>query len=76
MDPVLIIAIVVVVLVIVVLVRSVKVIPQAQAAVIERLGRFNKASSAGLVWLVLVSWIGSGPGSTCASRWSPSRRSR
>ena len=29
-----------------------KVIPQAQAAVIERLGRFNKASSAGLVWLV------------------------
>ena len=52
MDPVLIVAIVVVVLVIVVLVRSVKVIPQAQAAVIERLGRFNKASSAGLVWLV------------------------
>ena len=52
MDPVLIVAIVVVVLVVVVLVRSVKVIPQAQAAVIERLGRFNKASSAGLVWLV------------------------
>ena len=52
MDPVLIVAIVVVVLVIVVLVRSVKVIPQAQAAVIERLGRFNKAPSAGLVWLI------------------------
>ena len=52
MDPVLIVAIVVVVLVVVVLVRSVKVIPQAQAAVIERLGRFNKASGAGLVWLV------------------------
>ena len=52
MDPVLIVAIVVVVLVVVVLIRSVKVIPQAQAAVIERLGRFNKASSAGLVWLV------------------------
>ena len=52
MDPVLIVAIVVVVLVIVVLFRSVKVIPQAQAAVIERLGRFNKASGAGLVWLV------------------------
>jgi regulator of protease activity HflC (stomatin/prohibitin superfamily) len=51
MDPVLIVAIVVVVLVIVVLFRSVKVIPQAQAAVIERLGRFNKASGAGLVWL-------------------------
>jgi len=51
MDPVLIVAIVIVVLVIVVLFRSVKVIPQAQAAVIERLGRFNKASGAGLVWL-------------------------
>jgi len=52
MDPVLIVAIVVAVLVVVVLVRSVKVIPQAQAAVIERLGRFNKAPSAGLVWLI------------------------
>jgi regulator of protease activity HflC (stomatin/prohibitin superfamily) len=52
MDPVLIVAIIVVVLVVVTLIRSVKVIPQAQAAVIERLGRFNKASGAGLVWLV------------------------
>ena len=52
MDPVLIVAIVIVVLVVVVLLRSVKVIPQAQAAVIERLGRFNKASGAGLVWLM------------------------
>ncbi len=52
MDPVLIVAIVVAVLVVVTLIRSVKVIPQAQAAVIERLGRFNKASGAGLVWLV------------------------
>ena len=51
MDPVLIVAIVVVVLVILIIIRSVKVIPQAQAAVIERLGRFHKASSAGLVWL-------------------------
>ncbi len=52
MDPILIVAIVVAVLVVVILVRSVKVIPQAQAAVIERLGRFNKANGAGLVWLV------------------------
>ena len=52
MDPILIVSIVVVVLVVVTLIRSVKVIPQAQAAVIERLGRFNKASGAGLVWLV------------------------
>jgi regulator of protease activity HflC (stomatin/prohibitin superfamily) len=44
-------AIVVAVLVIIVVLRSVKVIPQAQAAVIERLGRFHKANGAGLVWL-------------------------
>jgi regulator of protease activity HflC (stomatin/prohibitin superfamily) len=50
-DPWLIVAIVIAVLVVIVIVRSVKVIPQAQAAVIERLGRFHKTSSAGLVWL-------------------------
>ncbi|HEY5881305.1 MAG TPA: SPFH domain-containing protein [Nakamurella sp.] len=52
MDIALIVAIVVAILVVVVLVRSVKVIPQAQAAVIERLGRYNKTGSAGLVWLI------------------------
>ncbi len=46
-----IIAIVVAVLVIIVILRSVKVIPQAQAAVVERLGRFHKTNNAGLVWL-------------------------
>ncbi len=51
MDPVLIVVIVIVVLAIIIVLRSVKVIPQAQAAVIERLGRFHKASGAGLVWL-------------------------
>lgn len=51
MDPLLIAAIVIAVLVIIVVLRSVKVIPQAQAAVIERLGRFHKANGAGLVWL-------------------------
>ena len=35
----------------IVIVRSVKVIPQAQAAVVERLGRFHKTNNAGLVWL-------------------------
>jgi regulator of protease activity HflC (stomatin/prohibitin superfamily) len=44
-------AIVVVLLVIIVVLRSVKVIPQAQAAVIERLGRYHKTGGAGLVWL-------------------------
>ena len=52
MDPIAIVAIVVAVLAIIIVLRSVKVIPQAQAAVIERLGRFNKVSSAGLVWLI------------------------
>ncbi len=52
MDPLAIIAIVIAVLAVVIVLRSVKVIPQAQAAVIERLGRYNKTSSAGLVWLM------------------------
>ncbi|WP_420124528.1 SPFH domain-containing protein [Nakamurella sp.] len=52
MDIALIVALVVAILVVVVLIRSVKVIPQAQAAVIERLGRYNKTGSAGLVWLI------------------------
>ncbi|WP_353647476.1 SPFH domain-containing protein [Nakamurella sp. A5-74] len=52
MDPIAIVAIVIAVLAVIIVLRSVKVIPQAQAAVIERLGRFNKVSSAGLVWLI------------------------
>src|SRR6195952_218265 len=51
MDPVLIAGLIIVVLVIIMVVRSFKVPPQAQAAVIERLGRFHKTNSAGLVWL-------------------------
>ncbi|HET8591365.1 MAG TPA: SPFH domain-containing protein [Nakamurella sp.] len=51
MDPLLIAAIVIVVLAIIIVLRSVKVIPQAQAAVIERLGRYHKTNNAGLVWL-------------------------
>ena len=51
MDPVLIVVIVIVVLAIIIVLRSVKVIPQAQAAVIERLGRYHKTNGAGLVWL-------------------------
>lgn len=52
MDPLLIVALVVVLLAVITVWRSVKVIPQAQAAVIERLGRFHKVNGAGLVWLV------------------------
>jgi regulator of protease activity HflC (stomatin/prohibitin superfamily) len=50
-DIGLIIGIVVAVLVVIMIVRSVKVIPQAQAAVVERLGRYHKTANAGLVWL-------------------------
>src|SRR5690349_13799767 len=52
MDISLIVTIIIVILVIVVLIRSVKVIPQAQAAVIERLGRYSRTGSAGLVWMI------------------------
>jgi regulator of protease activity HflC (stomatin/prohibitin superfamily) len=52
MDPIAIVAIVIALLAVVIVLRSVKVIPQAQAAVVERLGRFHKANAAGLVWLV------------------------
>ncbi len=51
-DPILIGALIVALLAILVVIRSVKVIPQAQAAVVERLGRFHKTNNAGLVWLV------------------------
>ncbi len=51
MNPVLIGALIVAILAIVIVIRSVKVIPQAQAAVVERLGRFHKTNNAGLVWL-------------------------
>jgi regulator of protease activity HflC (stomatin/prohibitin superfamily) len=51
MNPGWIVLIVIVVLAIIIVLRSVKVIPQAQAAVIERLGRFHKTNGAGLVWL-------------------------
>ncbi len=51
MDPVLIGALIIAVLAIIIVIRSVKVIPQAQAAVVERLGRFHKTNNAGLVWL-------------------------
>ena len=52
MDPILIAALIIAFLAVIVVVRSVKVIPQAQAAVVERLGRFHKTNNAGLVWLV------------------------
>jgi len=47
-----IVAIVVVVLVLIVLARSVRIVPQARAAVIERLGRYTRTATPGLTLLV------------------------
>jgi regulator of protease activity HflC (stomatin/prohibitin superfamily) len=47
-SAVLIVVLVVVVLVLVVVVRSVRIVPQARAGVIERLGRYQRTCSAGL----------------------------
>jgi regulator of protease activity HflC (stomatin/prohibitin superfamily) len=48
----LIVGIVLVVLVLVVLVRSIRIVPQARAGVVERLGRFTKVLSPGMALLV------------------------
>ncbi|AKU18362.1 SPFH domain-containing protein [Luteipulveratus mongoliensis] len=39
-------------LVVIAVIQAIKVIPQAQAAVIERLGRYNRTTEAGVTWLV------------------------
>ncbi len=52
MDPVVIALIVIALLVVVVLVKSVTIVPQAQAKVIERLGRYSRTLSPGLSILV------------------------
>ena len=52
MSPTLIVAIVVVVFVLTIVIKSVLVIPQAQSAVIERLGRFRNVGEPGLNFLV------------------------
>jgi regulator of protease activity HflC (stomatin/prohibitin superfamily) len=48
----LIVAIVVAVLVILIVARSVRIVPQAKAAVVERLGRYTRTTNAGLTLLV------------------------
>ncbi|WP_265446090.1 SPFH domain-containing protein [Flexivirga meconopsidis] len=52
MEPVLIVVAILVILVIVVVVKSVALIPQAEAAVIERLGRYTKTVSGQLTLLM------------------------
>ena len=75
MDAGIIVAIVVVAVVLLMLARSVRIIPQARSAVIERLGRYTRTATPGLTVLCR-SWTGCGRSSTCASRWSAFRRSR
>jgi regulator of protease activity HflC (stomatin/prohibitin superfamily) len=48
----LIVAVVIVLVVLIVLVRSVRIVPQARAAVVERLGRFNRTLTPGLAVVV------------------------
>lgn len=52
MDPLLIVGLIFLALVVVSLVKAVQIIPQATAAVIERLGRFQSTATPGLVFLV------------------------
>ncbi len=66
---------VVVIFVIVVLSRAIRIVPQATAGIVERLGKYHKTLSPGST-----SWCRSSTdsarSSTCASRSCPSRRSR
>ena len=52
MEPILIVVAVIVILAIVVVAKSVALIPQAEAAVIERLGRYTKTVSGQLTLLM------------------------
>ena len=75
MEPALIALIVVALLLIVVLAKSLTIVPQAQAKVVERLGRYSRTLTPGLSILVPFVDRVARP-STSASRSSPSRRSR
>ena len=70
-----IVLIIIVIFVITILFRSIRIIPQATAGVVERLGKYHKTLSPGLNILVPSS-TGCARFSTCVSRSSRSRRSR
>jgi regulator of protease activity HflC (stomatin/prohibitin superfamily) len=55
--------------------RTIRIVPQARAYIVERLGSYNRTLSAGSTPSCR-AWIGYAAGSTCANRWCPSRRSR
>ena len=52
MEPGIIVLIVVVALIVLVIARAIKIIPQARAAVIERLGRYSRTLTPGIHFLV------------------------
>ena len=62
-------------LVVLAIARSVRIVPQARAGIVERFGRYHRTLYPGLNMVTpfvdrLLPW------STCASGWSASRRSR
>jgi regulator of protease activity HflC (stomatin/prohibitin superfamily) len=71
----LIVALVIAFLVLVVVARAVRIIPQARAGIVERLGRYSR-SIQGCTSSFLSSTGSAGLWSTCASRSSRSSRSR
>ncbi len=62
--------------VIIVLVRTVRIVPQQTALIVERLGRYSRTLDAGPAPARAVRRPACAPTSTCASRSCPSRRSR
>lgn len=52
MEPLLIIAAIIAILAVIIVVKSVAVVPQAEAAVVERLGRYTKTVSGQLLFLM------------------------
>jgi regulator of protease activity HflC (stomatin/prohibitin superfamily) len=71
MEPAIIALLVVALVLIIVLAKSVTIVPQAQAKVIERLGRYSRTLSPGLS--ILVPFVDR---TTCRSGSTPSSTSR
>ena len=71
----LLIGVIVAFLLILVVVRSVRIMPQARARNVERLGRYRKTLQPGMKSSSRSS-TGSRRRSTCGSRWFPSRARR
>jgi regulator of protease activity HflC (stomatin/prohibitin superfamily) len=68
MEPLLIVALVLVLFVVAVLVKAVRIVPQARARNVERLGRYQRTLTPGLKSSCR-SWTACTRRSTCASRW-------